>query len=261
MYLEGQWESASKRASADTKEWLLNRIWAWFLAFIIPGGSTMIAVCFIPTTASVPLAALYGFIGGVCGLILLFATIYLAQFCMAPYKQRNEARSIVDGYNKLKSPPNREAIIKAMAHAMNTAIDVYGIADKVRDFDIKIRNVTEASRLLDTEIKIAGQNYKDAFIPFKNLISMPIFLKAFLGLAKKLEPSDFDDAMEYEEALDFAMNNVIEVIDGKQSLASDFVEQFEQIEYVKNLLGKFDNRIKGDFKEDTLDGETQDNRP
>lgn len=55
----------------------------------------MLVIFFIPPNLSGQLVALYGFLGGLAGLILLFSTVFIAELMKAPYKQRNEARNRV----------------------------------------------------------------------------------------------------------------------------------------------------------------------
>ncbi len=90
-----KWETAPQRAWNDTKDWLLNHILAWFLAFIVPGGGTVLAAWLIPPTMDFKLAALYGFLGGIAGLLLLMVGTYVIQLVLALKKQRDEARDEV----------------------------------------------------------------------------------------------------------------------------------------------------------------------
>ena len=88
-------ESIGRRSWNGTKHWLLDHIVAWFLAFFVPGGGALIAALVAPPAISVWGAALLGFAGGIAGLVLLFVAVYVIQFWLAPYKQRNEARERV----------------------------------------------------------------------------------------------------------------------------------------------------------------------
>ena len=91
-----KWETSTKRAWKDITEWLLNHIFTYFLAFILPGSGTMLAMWYIPSNISIQKAAIYGFLGGLGGLVILFILGYLIQLILAPQKQRNEAREEIE---------------------------------------------------------------------------------------------------------------------------------------------------------------------
>ena len=54
----------------------------------------MLATLFIPTNVSIRVAALYGFFGGVLGLLLLLAIVYITHLILAFKKQRDETRTL-----------------------------------------------------------------------------------------------------------------------------------------------------------------------
>jgi hypothetical protein len=88
-------QSAPRRAWGDSREWLLNHIIAWFLAFFLPGGGTMLTTWLIPSNIDTRTAALYGFLAGLAGLLLLLIGTYIWNLFRAPYRQRNEVRKQV----------------------------------------------------------------------------------------------------------------------------------------------------------------------
>ena len=91
--MEQKWETAPRRAFGDTKKWLLGSFIAWILASIIPVGSGVLAAIFISTTASLVRQSIYGAIGALVALALFLFITYLTHLLIAPYRQRNEARS------------------------------------------------------------------------------------------------------------------------------------------------------------------------
>ena len=98
-------QNAWSRAKQDTNTWFLNHIVAFFLAFLIPGVGTVLATHFIPSDASIEMSALYGFLGGVAGLILLVVAVFTWNLLRAPYKQRNEVRQRIEKIEaELKTP-------------------------------------------------------------------------------------------------------------------------------------------------------------
>lgn len=84
--------SAPKRAWEDSKKWLFNNVFPWVLAFALPGVGTMLATWLIPLDSPLTLSALYGSLGGLAGLLLLFGGTYAWNLFRAPYRQRDEAR-------------------------------------------------------------------------------------------------------------------------------------------------------------------------
>jgi hypothetical protein len=93
MGMEEWQQSAPSRAWEDTKNWLQNHFFAWILAFLLPGVGTMLATLYTPASASVIKSGLYGFSGGIAGLLLLMLGTYLVHTIITPYGQRNEART------------------------------------------------------------------------------------------------------------------------------------------------------------------------
>lgn len=87
-----QW-STGKRVYKDSNDWLQNYIIAWFLAFFVPGGGTVIATLFIPPTVNYKLASLLGFLGGIAGLLLMVGTVYGTNAILVFKKQRDETKA------------------------------------------------------------------------------------------------------------------------------------------------------------------------
>lgn len=52
----------------------------------------MLAMCCMPPDLNNGIVTLYGFLGGLVGLLLLFLTVFIFNLFRAPCKQRNEAR-------------------------------------------------------------------------------------------------------------------------------------------------------------------------
>jgi membrane protein implicated in regulation of membrane protease activity len=98
-----KWETAPQRAWKDTNTWLFNHIIAWILSFVLPGVGTVLATFFIPPNVTIGMAGLYGFLGGVAGLVLFVAITYLVHVFITPYRQRNEARAKVERYEQERS--------------------------------------------------------------------------------------------------------------------------------------------------------------
>lgn len=91
----------TKRIWCDTKNWLQNRIAAWFLAFLVPGGVVVLATLFIPSTMDFRLAALWGFVAGSIGVALLVGGTFAVQSILVFRKQRDEARKLYEPIKEL----------------------------------------------------------------------------------------------------------------------------------------------------------------
>ncbi|MFC1962279.1 hypothetical protein ACFLWN_04495 [Chloroflexota bacterium] len=89
-------QSAWSRSCNDTSAWLHSHILAWFFAFLVPGGGTVLATSVVPPDVAPGLTALYGFLGGLGGIIFLLIAVYAVELTKAPYKQRNEVRQIIE---------------------------------------------------------------------------------------------------------------------------------------------------------------------
>ena len=89
-------EASRKRAGNDTRVWLLDHLLALALAFILPGGGTVLAAYLTPADVGGLTTAVYGFLGGLAGLALLMGGTYAAHWFQAPYRQRDEARQRVE---------------------------------------------------------------------------------------------------------------------------------------------------------------------
>jgi hypothetical protein len=92
------WESTRKRIRTDTWRWLQNHPIAWVLAFVVPGGGSVIVARFIPSTMN---SALVGLLGGLVGLGLLLICTLVAQSILVFRKQRDEARKLYEPIGEL----------------------------------------------------------------------------------------------------------------------------------------------------------------
>ena len=178
-------ESAPQRAWNNTKDWLLTHILAWVLAFIFPGSGTVLTTWLIPPITDVNLIVLYGFLGGVAGLLLLFGSVYFIYLIIAPYRQRNEARRLLSERPKPMPLQDRGRLLRTIYEAKTAAIEFIdcrkqlarlyeqnpndineGKASKVlKESQTKY---TEALRLLDCEKLVSGDEYE----PFINSLVM-----------------------------------------------------------------------------------------
>lgn len=91
-----KWESAPSKSWQDNKKWSRSHIIALFFVFLILGAGITLAVFFIYQNSSLPVAILYGVLGGLIGLMILFVLSYLVHLVKASKQQRDEARKLLD---------------------------------------------------------------------------------------------------------------------------------------------------------------------
>jgi hypothetical protein len=157
-------QKSTYSAWEDTKDWLLNHIIAWFLAFLLPGGGTVLATYFIPPTMDIKLVALYGFIGGIAGLLLLVIGTYGVQCILIIKKQRDDARSEIlklkENYEKLEQSIEKQKQDKYVVGNFSKLNDK-GIEKTIREwldkpsFTIKRREVPDTYFQFDVDDQYA----------------------------------------------------------------------------------------------------------
>jgi len=103
-------ESTQKRIWEDTKSWLKNHIVAWFLAFLVPVGASVMVTLFIPPTMDFRLAALWGLMGGFAGLAVLVGGTCGIQSILVFKKQRDEARELYEPIKELANIKSGDTI-------------------------------------------------------------------------------------------------------------------------------------------------------
>lgn len=119
-------ESSWSRAKRDSKRWLLDHILAWFLAFLLPGIGTVLVTWLIPLNADVKVIALFGFFGGLAGLLLLLGITYSWNSFRAPYKQRNEAQQRIE---ELESESNKPKLFDILCQTTSIGLPINRLDD------------------------------------------------------------------------------------------------------------------------------------
>lgn len=178
-------ESTWSRAFGDSKKWLLDHFVSWFLAFLLPGGGTLLVTWLLPPNADLKESALLGFLGGLAGLLLLFIGTYILNLLRAPYRQRDEIRILLLKRPKPMPLQDKGKLLGAIYDAKTAAIEFIDCrrelarlyeqnpndidkdkAEKVlKDSQMKY---TEAHRLLEREKLVVGYEYE----PFLNSFIM-----------------------------------------------------------------------------------------
>ena len=234
--MEEKWETAPHRAWRDNTQWLLNHIVAWFLAFIVPGGGTMLATLFIPANVDLKVAALYGFLGGIAGLLLVFTAVYAWNLFRAPYKQRNEARDI----SRAKSEPipleNRKELRGAIASVENTTIQLVNKVNELKNADSQNPYLAELATVADetydrwnesmNELRrqylIAGDAYESVCVELTGFIWMQIAaIMEKLKYPEDIKPIVLKDVLQFVGALGGRVKEALRKIDEISGQAPD----------------------------------------
>lgn len=91
------WESSPRRAFKDTKKWLLGSFVAWIIVTVV---FAMIGAIFAPSTDTIYMRALWGFVGAVVAIISIVGITYFVHLLLAPVRQRNELRVRIEEQEK-----------------------------------------------------------------------------------------------------------------------------------------------------------------
>jgi hypothetical protein len=125
-------------------------------------------------------SAAYPAVGAVIGAIVGFGLIYLVGLVLAPYRQRNEARALLEAIPKPTPLLNRAELMRAMSGVQQTSGALLNAQERLDNLDAKDSNTehtadiasrdsaytdySNAINRLDTEGMVAGE-------PFENIVS------------------------------------------------------------------------------------------
>lgn len=175
-------QSSPRRAWKDTTE-SFHKIWFfWGVEVVATGAFIFLGTILTPEDASRLVSAIYPTVGGVIGAIVGFGIIYLICLFRAPYKQRNEARTLLETKRKPIPLPNRNELIKAIAEVKTTTLKYIHLQDT--QSTRTLAEVTQAHECyenaierLESERLVAGKEYDaillslDGFIIIQTILS------------------------------------------------------------------------------------------
>jgi len=172
-------QSARKRACEDTKHSFHTTKFFWGVQVVAMGVFIFGATLLIPENANKLVLAGYPAVGAVIGVIVGFGIIYLVIFFEAPYKQRNEARSLLLEKTPRVHLENKRELLIAINEVGRRALDVItyqGILDKQQQNNengikqyVEIQQYQDdalvafrkAIEKIDGEKLIAGEPFRD----------------------------------------------------------------------------------------------------
>jgi hypothetical protein len=223
-------QTSCSRAKQDTDTWLLNHIVAWFLAFLLPGGGTMVATFFIPPNADIRIAALYGFLGGLAGLLLLVVGVYVWNLIRAPYKQRNEARALLLGKSKSVPLQNKTELIRAIGRIRQKSLDLmisqeqlnqdrspYSMdSNSISNRDKEYEEFKQAMNDLYSEMLVAGEPFKSTVEKLTTFIGFQVWgnitTPIQISYDKPVVLSGLDFAARLGETVDKTIREINDIV-------------------------------------------------
>ncbi len=143
----------------------------------VAGGTWLAQIA--PLSASTFEMVVRSVIGGFGGLVTAILVIFLWNLYRAPYKQRNEARALLQ--SKIKPLPNREKLIEAIAEARIAVVEYVELMDSLENwrrqhphtvnvdamgmFDETQKRYKVALESMEKQITVAGSDYSSILEP------------------------------------------------------------------------------------------------
>jgi len=98
-------ENIPRQALKNTVTWLFASIPGWILNTVGPIVSGIVVALFVPQNATLLTQSIYGAIGAVIALVIIFSITYIVYLWIVPFRQRNEALAQVRELQKQISTP------------------------------------------------------------------------------------------------------------------------------------------------------------
>lgn len=209
-------ETAPSRAWRDTKKWLLGSFIAWTIVLAV---SAVVAAIFSPITDTIWARAIAGLIGAIVALIIIVGITYLVHLLIAPYRQRDEARTQLSLEPKPTPLDNRRALLTAIYEVKEAATEFIEYKENLRealkqnpdildkdikwvdDFGKKKGRYEKSLAAVNMEEFLAGDDYKIHISPFILLIQSGILVR------------DKNAMLKFKKALDINLEGVRKKID------------------------------------------------
>lgn len=229
-------QTAHQRACQDTESFRKSGLSFW--AFEVLGAAVfgvvgaLLGFWLTPLNSSVFWRNAWPTIGGglgiVAGFIIVFLTIYLWNLFRAPYKQRNEARSLLLAKPVVRPLSNRNELRGAIASAEQTTIELANKVNALKNADSKnpyLANlVTEADKAYDywndsmNELRrqylIAGDAYEGICIELSGFIWMQIWaLMDKIKYPPDIKPIIMKDMLQFTGELASRVKKTLQQVD------------------------------------------------
>lgn len=198
-------------------------------------------------------------LSGFIGLLLAF----LIALFIAPYKQRDDARKIIDDTTKYCPPHNRDALIKAMVNVKQTALSCFQFRSvgeliaKQKDKTLTNEDIWHATndptnallnsiQNLDAEIAIAGKKHASIFDEVRNMAIFLFFIVAVLAMLNRIDENKKREMLDVEDDFDLGIDNAIGEMDGKITLDN-------RTYVLEKYMSKFQDVLNYDKKDGQAD--------
>ena len=182
------------------------------------------------------ISAAYPVIGGVIGVIVGFGIIYLIYLIKAPYKQRDEARAILQAKPKPISLQNRNELRGAIASVENTTIQLVNKVNEIKNADsqdpyLAVLATTadeaydrwnESMNELRRQYLIAGDAYESVCVELTGFIWMQVAaILEKLKYPEDIKPIVLKDVLQFVGVLGGRVKEALRKIDEISGQASD----------------------------------------
>lgn len=158
-------ESSWQRAKRDTEKLRKDSpIWYWGVEVVGVMAFTGIGLWLTPDQPTKLESILYPSIGAIAGLVIAALLVFIWNLFRAPYRQRNEARTLLTLLTKLKPAPltNRKELISAIHALKETAQETVQKHRTLRESRRPHTKLETVVLHMKTEEE-ASKDYDDAF--------------------------------------------------------------------------------------------------
>ena len=229
-------QSALSLAWKDTKASFHQLRFFWgvetgSVSLFIYGGTVL-----TPEDASKFVAAAYPAIGGIIGAVIGFGIIFAIKLFWAPYKQRNEARQLLQAKPRPIPLPNRKELRSAIASVEITTIQLVNKKNQYDDIEKngtpriwKSNALNKAYHLWDESINelrrqylVAGDAYEALCVELVGFLLIQIGIK--MGFAKPPDgelPAILKDSLQFIGLLTGRIKQALRKVDELSGQALD----------------------------------------
>jgi hypothetical protein len=187
-------ESVWRRAWEDTDHFRHSGLFFWGCEVIGAALFAVIGGLLLPDNPSKIESALYPSVGIISGFILVFLGAYIWNLLKAPFRQRNEARTLLTTNPKPINLPNGNELLRAMAEVLQTCGELLMAQEQLDDLDKMSPNLVHVEQMqtrdnkaesyhlamnkLQAEKMVAGKQFENILSDLITFISTQVWIKS-----------------------------------------------------------------------------------